>query len=255
MGVLVIAAAETGAFDPDEVKLLTDLANDLAYAIGTLRARLERQQLQEEVITISEAERRRFGQELHDGLCPQLVAVRFANDMLHKKLSRAGSPLADQAAELTQNLTETVNQARNLSLLLNPVSLEVEGLMAALEKLTADSRQIYRRSVRFVCPQPVLIADNTVATHLYRIAQEAVRNDITHGQATRVTVSLRESRQAVQLTVLSNGLPFPTDLPKSTGMGLKNMRYRAQAIGAQLKISPRPGGGTAVVCTMPVNHP
>ena len=255
MGVLAIAVSEVEAFDAGEVKLLTELAGELVYAIGSLRTRQERHQLQEEVMTITEAERRRFGQELHDGLSPQLVAVRFASEMLHKKLSQDSSPHAPQAAEMTGMLGATVEQARNVSLMLNPVALEAEGLMAAIERLAADAGRIFKRPVRFLCPQSVFIGDNTVATHLYRITQEAVRNGITHGKATRVTISLLVGDGFIKLAVMNNGLPFPAVLPKGTGMGLKNMHYRAEVIGAHLEIRPRPQGGTLVTCTLPVRGP
>ncbi len=255
MGVLAIAAVEAEAFDAGEVKLLTELAGDLVYAIGSLRTRQERQQLQEEVMTITEAERRRFGQELHDGLSPQLVAVRFASEMLHKKLSQASSPYAPQAAEMTEMLGATVDQARNVSLMLNPVALEAEGLMAAIERMAADAGRIFKRSVRFLCPQPVFVGDNTVATHLYRITQEAVRNGIIHGKATRVTITLLAREGFIKLAVMNNGLPFPAVLPKGTGMGLKNMHYRAEVIGAHLEIRPRTQGGTLVTCMLPVRGP
>ena len=254
MAVLTIAATETEAFDDGEVKLLTELAGNIAYAISTLRTRLERQQLQEEILTISEAEQRRFGQELHDGLCPQLVAIRFVNETLSKRRGRDTAPVASDAAKLTQMISATVDQARNIALMLNPVSLEADGLMAALEKLASDSTHIFKCSVRFICTQPVFVADNTVATHLYRIAQEAVRNGITHGKASRVLIVLNTRRDAIKLFIVNNGRHFPKTPPKTRGMGLKNMLYRAQAIGAQLVIRPRTSGGAVVTCALPARR-
>ena len=113
--------------------------------------------------------------------------------------------LADQLAtvpeaqrEITkigELIREGARQARMLSRGLSPVSLEAEGLMAALKELTESSGDLFGNSCRFQCTKPVAVRDNVVATHLYRIAQEAVSNAARHGRAKSIVVALERTNE------------------------------------------------------------
>ena len=220
-----------------------------------LREAEAHQQLQQQVIDSSETDQRLLGAAVHDGLCAQLAALRYANDTLHKRLLRTLPQAAAQTARMDPFIADTLTQARNLALMLNPVELEEEGLMAALIKLAARTKELYGLSVRVACPYPVLVSDHSTAIHLFRIAQEAVRNAVTHGKASRITLGLSQKDGTLRLTVVSNGRKFPKRLRRGLGMGLHNMRFRATSIGAQLTIRPRPQGGTRVACSWPLTRP
>src|SRR5690606_14837609 len=92
--------------------------------------------------------------------------------------------------------------------------------------------------------------DNTVATHLYRIAQEAVSNAVRHGRATRVSIVLAAGEDRIRLRIVDNGIGFPANGPDTGGMGVRIMHYRARMIGGQLEIRADPGGGTVVTGTL-----
>jgi PAS domain S-box-containing protein len=209
-------------------------------------------QLQQQVLAASEADQRRLGAEMHDGLCAQLAALRFANETLHKQLRHISPSVATQVAEMGRLLADTLAQARNLALMLNPVELEAEGFMMALAKLAGETQRLYRTAVRLVCPRPVLVSDHAAANHLFRIAQEAIRNAVTHGKPSRITIGLHQTEGTLKLTVANNGRPFPKALRGRLGMGLSNLRYRAESIGARLHIGPGPRGGALLTCAWPV---
>ena len=120
--------------------------------------------------------------------------------------------------------------------------------MSALRELTTDSSKLFHMSCRFDCPRPVLVPSNAVATHLYRIAQEAITNAVKHGHARSVVVSLSRSRSRATLTVSDNGAGFPRDVRAVHGMGLRIMQYRADTIGAILTIEGANRKGTKVLC-------
>ena len=84
-----------------------------------------------------------------------------------------------------------------------------------------------------------------------QIAREAISNSLRHGQATAITVRLQESNREVGLLVQDNGRGFDSNLPGS-GHGLGNMRARAERLGATVRVDSRPGAGTRVVVTLPV---
>ena len=92
------------------------------------------------------------------------------------------------------------------------------------------------------------IRNTEIATHLLRIAQEAVHNAVRHAHPTEVLVTLEAPDGRVTLCVRDNGRGMPPGAVGSGGLGLRIMRYRADTIGADLAIEPAPGGGTTVTC-------
>ena len=94
----------------------------------------------------------------------------------------------------------------------------------------------------------VLIENNTVATHLYRIAQEAVTNAVKHGKSKRIEIGLAQTSTRITVMVKDDGVGFSAKHPKKGGMGLRIMQYRARVIGATLNLQSAPGKGTQLTC-------
>jgi signal transduction histidine kinase len=80
----------------------------------------------------------------------------------------------------------------------------------------------------------------------YRIAQESLNNVFKYARATRVDVDLFVSCSSVRFEVRDNGLGFDTATAKPTSLGMRIMRERAEAIGAEFHVSSTPGAGTCV---------
>jgi signal transduction histidine kinase len=127
--------------------------------------------------------------------------------------------------------------------------VEANGLMTALAELCRDSARLYRTRCEFRCEQPVLLTDQTAATHVYRIAQEAISNAVRHGHARSIAVDLRHEDDEALLAVINDGEPLPPDPGRAGGMGLRIMRYRAEMIGATLRIGSTVAGKTELLCT------
>jgi signal transduction histidine kinase len=90
-----------------------------------------------------------------------------------------------------------------------------------------------------------------LALHLYRIAEEAVANAVKHAGAKRITIGLAILEGRPVLEIADDGKGIGRKL-KNEGMGLRNMQYRANVIGGDLKLEQREGGGTCVRCTLPL---
>jgi PAS domain S-box-containing protein len=210
----------------------------------------ERRRLEQEILQISELEQRRIGQDLHDGLCQHLAAVELMSQILAQKLERRSKADAARAAEVARQVREAISQTRLLARGLSPVVLESEGLMSALEELAENTQKMFRTRCRFQCEAPVLVDDHAVATHLYRIAQEAVSNAIRHGKAKEILLELRFEGDRILLRVTDDGVGLPRDLGKARGMGLRIMQYRAGMIGGSLRLERMERGGTQVSCVI-----
>jgi len=93
--------------------------------------------------------------------------------------------------------------------------------------------------------------DRSTATHLYRIAQEAMTNALKHGRPSTIIVRLDHEPQQIRLTVLDNGVGIP-DLPhRRAGLGMRIMARRASMIGGSLSVWRGPKGQTTVECRLP----
>jgi PAS domain S-box-containing protein len=250
LGAISIYSDQQVAFHRQEAELLQKLADDLAYGLTALRGRMERERLQRELLAISEREQRRIAQDLHDGLCQQLLGAAFIADGIQRRLSRDNDLEARAAERLAETLRESVRDARALSHGVHPVDSAPGALAKALEDFAGVTGRIFGIDCRFVCARPIVIANHGCAVHLYRIAQEAVGNAIKHSRCDHVTISLRRDRSgALLLSIRDNGSGMPAAPVSSDGMGLRIMRYRASMCGGVVTI--RRSRGTTVTCRIP----
>jgi signal transduction histidine kinase len=210
-----------------------------------------REQLERELLSISEHEQRRLGQDIHDSLCQHLTGTAFASQVLAQKLKSQGSAQAPNAVRVVELIEDGITLSRNLARGLTSVRLSTDGLMEALEDFAASTSDLFKISCRFECPLPVLVEDPETAEHLYRIAQEAVGNAIKHGHAKNIVIQLEVSESGILLSVLDDGTGLQPDPTNGEGMGLRIMSYRAQVIGAKFNIGRRESMGTAVTCLLP----
>ncbi len=210
----------------------------------------ERKNLEQQILDIAEREQRRIGQDLHDGLGQHLAGIELMTQSLEQKLSGKSKAEAAQAGKIAQYVRDAIRQTRALARGLSPVELDANGLMSALHEFAANVENMFRVQCSFRCERPVLIAENVVATHLFRIAQEAVTNAIKHGKATHIEIALSASPDRLVLALKDNGIGISSDLSRATGMGLRIMHYRAAVIGGSLAIQRDPGGGTTVTCSV-----
>jgi PAS domain S-box-containing protein len=218
-----------------------------------LRDITDRIELEAEILQTSEKESRRIAQDLHDGLGQLLAGVAHLAHTLHKNLAAKSHPEAPQSERIVKVIYEAIAQARSLSRGLHPVESVSNGLMVALETLARQTKSLFQINCRFTCRRPLLIADDAVATHLYRIAQEAVSNAIKHGKPGRIEISLTGMPEQIALVVKDDGTGIHIRQRKNSGMGLRIMQYRARIIDGSLTIKNEEGGGTAVVCTVPLS--
>jgi two-component system sensor kinase FixL len=221
---------------------------------GIIRDITERKRLEKEILEISDREQRRIGQDLHDDLGQRLTGIELISEVLEQKLARKSKLEAARAAEIASHVREAISQTRLLARGLSPVMLESDGLMSALEELGSNTGKLFHISCRFQCDIPVLVTDPTIATHLYRIAQEAVSNAVKHGRAKKVLIQLQTVEGRTVLTINDNGIGFPKLMPKRKGMGLRIMQYRASIIGGAVEVQPSQQGGSVVICSVRNNN-
>ncbi|WP_395748486.1 PAS domain S-box protein [Prosthecobacter sp.] len=241
-------------------KRVEERTRQLQHVNANLQEQVEaRKKLEEEILHISEHEKQRIGQDLHDDLGQQLAGIWLLSDLLKASLVEKKAPEAEDAEKIAGLLKDALGLTRSLARGLHPVAVQAGGLIAALDELAVRTSTMFRIDCRCKCP-PAMEMDNTTATHLYRIAQEAVTNAVKHGQAKEIDIELSTNALHTVLSVKDQGqgrgrrgggVGAGLD-PKHRGMGLRIMSYRADMIGGTLDIRrSQTGGGTTVVCTIP----
>lgn len=238
------------------VYAVTAIRNKQIADAGYIRMLEQRRQLEQDIVSVSEYEQQRIGQDLHDGLCQHLAAIGCAARVLADELQAQQVPGVKDAEMIEGAIQQAVLEARNLARGIFPVHVDRSGLSAALVDLGKTMSRLTGASIEVKDTVDVSVDQPDVSMHLYRIAQEAVANAVRHSGATRITVSMTASHGRLHLIVEDNGsgIGLP-GRPQGEGMGLRTMRYRSQALGADLQIGPREGGGTRVCCSLDLQTP
>jgi signal transduction histidine kinase len=226
---------------------------DLVAANKSLERQIEnRRKLERQLLEISEREQQRIGQDLHDGLGQQITGIIFHAHLLQKHLAAKGAKEAKSAAQVVALLDQAKIQARQIARGLQPVDPSPGGLMAGLANFAAATSDLYNMRCRFDCPEPVLVQDYTKATHLFRIAQEAVANAFRHSGARVIEIHLRRTDDGtVVLKIADDGCGLPKGERRRSGLGLHFMKYRAEAMGGTFETGRSSRGGTVVLCRVP----
>ncbi len=217
----------------------------------------ERRRLQQEVLRVQEQERRRLGQDLHDGIASQLTGATLKLNLLARKTD--DKAVVEDVQEVQKIIEESAEEVRRLSHGLNPGGLSEGDLPAALQGLASSTEGVHFEGLpEFDTPNgpgteaehPSSASSDGPPTHLYRIAQEAVANAQRHGHAQHIEIRLGSKEGHLVLEVEDDGKGFdPTEI-EDEGLGLRSMRHRAELLGAELDVDSAPGEGTLIRCRL-----
>lgn len=229
----------------------------LAYSLARrLRARQrEREALLRRAIDASDLERRRIAADLHDSTVQRLagVSLSLAASANAMPLDDQGGTARDALRRGAAETRETIRELRTLLVDIYPPTLHRAGLSAALDDLVAPLRAA-GMAVSITLPDELEFPGDTEAL-LYRVAQEALRNARTHGQAATVDVTVEATHRAAVLCVVDDGRGFSpektNDSRESGHFGLRLMYDLADHAGGTLSVLSSPGHGTLVRLEVP----
>jgi len=227
---------------------------ELRIANTGLKNEIERRKgLEGEILTVSDREQQRLGQELHDGLCQHLTAVAFMSRSIALRLKNHRVIEVGDIEKIAQLVNDAATDTRNLSRALHRLDVDAAGLVDALQDLV--DREIWRTPCRLEIKPSFRIEDDAAAAHFYRIAREAVINANKHAQAREIIVKLQRSRREMVLHIIDDGVGLSDERKLKKGLGLHIMNYRAELMGGRLEIESPQTGGTHVSCYLPFHAP
>jgi signal transduction histidine kinase len=226
-------------------------AGGMLLVLGERARELER--LQRRMLQQHEEERRRLSLHLHDETAQVFTAVRLRLGLLRE---RAASDTAEDLDRALALLDDGLASIRGVTQDLRPALIDDIGLVTALRALADDSADRFGFGVSVDLPPDLPKVGEDAELALYRALQEALSNVARHARAKHVQVALVASARDLRLTVTDDGAGFPSGvdiaaLERSGHLGLAGMRERLAALGGQLTISARPGGGAMLTAQVP----
>lgn len=249
IGAIFVARPRSQPFNPDEAELVAALASQVG-------AVLQNAQLFSKSGAIAVLqERQRVAREVHDGLAQTLgylsVQMGIVDHFLANGESARAQAELDAMAKVTREAYEDLRQS--IVDLRTPLSLS-SGLRRTLrEYLERFSVQTgipchfegHRGSAAMLPP--------SAEVQLIRIVQEAVTNVKKHASEAQVWLSVEANDRWVRVVIRDDGPGFdPASVAQSGRFGLQTMKERAESAGGSFSIESRPGAGTRLEVTVPV---
>ena len=217
------------------------------------RSQAELQALTARLLTAQEDERRRISRELHDDVNQRLAVLSLEIDTLERNLPTSRSTVVSRLRALRDQVAALSDDVHGLAYQFHPSILDDLGLTAALETLTEDFRQ--REGIDIDVTQSV--SDRVapeIASCLYRVTQESLRNVARHAQTLRVTLSLQMIDGGIGLVIEDCGVGFEPTVSDThrQGLGVVGMQERVRLVSGRFSVSSQVGKGTRVEAWVPV---
>jgi signal transduction histidine kinase len=253
-----VSAGDLHARVPPSILADRDMAR-VGTTLNTLLDRLTEDRerargLAAQVISAQDEERARVARELHDSTAQILTAIMLQlGAAAHESTSLE---LDARIATLRELASDALEEVRSMAHTMHPRVLDDLGIVAALEWLARQTGVQEGLDVQVLADGHLSPIPAPLASVLYRVAQEALRNVVRHADATHVNVVLRSDAERATLEVDDDGRGF--DLQRAEerrpGMGLFSMRERVALVNGRLEVTSVPGRGSRVVATVPLTH-
>ncbi len=258
-GVFLLVTLEDITAQIEAARLLSEERAHLATQVETAARELGRTQedlraLASSLFTSHEGERRRVARELHDDVCQKLAALEIGAQQAAQRMTAEPEQALAELALVRSGIASLSDDVRALSHGLYPSVIDDLGLAPALRALLDDFRDREGMIGTFSAQRLPEKISGEIATGLYRIAQEALRNVSRHAGKSHVKVILAGNGAAIRLQVIDSGEGFDVLEPRS-GLGLISMEERARMMGGTFRVESELGEGARVTVEVPLPGP
>jgi two-component system NarL family sensor kinase len=245
IGHLYVAPRHAGTtLSNRDLRLLSDLAQQLGVALYAIRASEQVQASRAALVTAREEERRRIRRDLHDGLGPSLASMKLQLTAVARLLAAEPERAADLLSEVRDGMDETTADIRRLVYGLRPPLIDELGLIAALRNHPSAHAGLT------VTVEPDELPDLPAAVEvaLYRIASEAIHNAVRHSGGQQCDVSIKVAADEVNMRITDDGRGLPE--PLVDGVGVSAIRERAAELGGTVELTSV--RGTTITTVVPL---
>ncbi len=193
-------------------------------------------------------EQEKLAQELHDGLCQDLKSLEIEAALLEDMAANRDENTQSFSAAIGRKANLAVRKAYAIAGGRLPLGLNAENFSAALSELVENTQKSATNQVSGSIRTDLTPCDDKQAYHLYRIAQEGIKNAMQHSKASKIELIWRKENNLMLLSIRDNGIGIGSKKAETPrGMGLQVMLSRAQAIGANLTIPALEKSGTEIL--------
>jgi len=267
LGALNVYSAKPDAFDANEVDLLKNLADDVAFALIALRMRVARKLVEDEMRksreelrdlyahlqSVREEERKGISREIHDELGQALTALKFDVSSLANKIYPDHKPLRKKTTSMIKQIDETIQIVKRICSELRPTVLDHFGLPAAIEYQAEKFQNRAGIKCKVDLDSKDMVFDKDLSTTFFRILQETLTNIARHAKATHVRISLKEKEGLLVMEVSDNGKGVTKrQLSGSKSFGLMGIKERVHHWGGEVDIRGIRNRGTTVTVSIPL---
>jgi signal transduction histidine kinase len=239
IGLLVATDKEDGPLTEEDQRILTLLAS--SAVIGLENARL----YEEAEKAAALAERGRLARDLHDAVTQTLFSASLIAEVLPQIWEQDPEEGRRRLEQLRQSTRGALAEMRTLLLELRPAAQLQTETSELFKYLVNAFTGRTRVPVRLVIEGDYKLPDE-VKISLYRIAQEALNNIAKHAEAEAVVITLLCHAEGVKLEICDDGIGFAPDQITAEHLGLRIMRERAAALGAEWSLQTSPDHGTTI---------
>ena len=245
LGAISVGMPASEPLAPTQDKLVRDVADQAGLVLRNVALLEDLRTSRRRLVGAQDEERRRLERNIHDGAQQQLVALSVKLRLLEQLVTRDTERATAAAVDLQTDVTDALENLRDLARGIYPPLLADKGLAAALESQARKS------------PVPVAVEQDGIGRYpqdveaaVYFCTLEALQNVAKYAMASSARVVLGESEGRLTFAVIDAGSGFDPEAAKP-GAGLTNMQDRLEALGGRLEIRSAPGAGTTVVGTIP----
>lgn len=213
------------------------------------KSRQEIERLSRGVIEVQESERNRIAREIHDVLGQSLIALKLQIQNIVYDIN--DEDLLKECHQILTYINQIVQEARELSHSLSPLTLRNLGINRAIQELAATFESGHRIKIEVDLDHIEDYFPENWNDNLYRIVQECLINSYKHAHCDRIEVLARKADRGLFVHVHDNGRGFDREDPDDTGLGLLIMKERAQMLGAEIEFHSSSANGTDVRLFLP----
>ncbi|MBN2610766.1 MAG: hypothetical protein JXB00_04340 [Bacteroidales bacterium] len=231
------------------------LIRDLFFSLR--RAEIERKRAERKVLTAimstEEKERKRFAEDMHDGLGPLLSTIKlYVNELDSEDLS-AGEK-KDYVNYVNQLIDNAVSDIRTMSNNLTPRVIHEYGLVSAIEEFCKSISRTQKLEISFKKMGKPTELNKNIEINIYRIVNELLINTIKHAEAHNALLSLsfRPSGLVLKYSDDGKGFDYESNRAKLKGEGINNIITRVNSVDGQIKILSQEGKGFSVHIEVPL---
>lgn len=203
---------------------------------------------------ILEEDRARIARDLHDGVAQILYLLALKADIAAGQIAHDPGQVEAELKEIGRRSRQVIREVRRTIFALRPLDWSSEGFLPALRGFVKDFAEHLNWQASFRSSDDNLVIPDRLQPTVFRLVQESLNNVAKHATAKQVWIDIEQvdERSRLSLSIRDDGLGFNSGSTSGRGMGLQQMKKRAEAVGGTFSIHSQANSGTTITAQIPL---